>query len=185
MIKGKGVSAGVGFGNTVILKNEKRKIEKTTVEDSNAEMDRLKKAIEEVAKETEEIVNKSTGTEKEIMSAYLMILQDPALTQETENGIKLNTSTFVNSDKIIDNLTITNIQLTYSSGVTSLTANVTNNSNIETPITTITTILKDENKKEICKAKGVVKALGVGETGRINISMSGNFITAYDIEFSK
>ena len=51
-------------------------------------MDRLKKAIEEVTKETEEIVNKSTGTEKEIMSAYLMILQDPALTQETENGIK-------------------------------------------------------------------------------------------------
>ena len=44
---------------------------------------------------------------------------------------------------------------------------------------------KDENKKEICKAKGVVKALGAGETGRINISMSGNFITAYDIEFSK
>ena len=50
MIKGKGVSAGVGFGNTVVLKNEKRKIEKTTVEDSNAEMDRLKKAIEEVTK---------------------------------------------------------------------------------------------------------------------------------------
>lgn len=105
--------------------------------------------------------------------------------KETENGIKLNTSTFVNSDKILDNLTITNIQLTYSSGVTSLTANVTNTSNNEIPITTITTILKDENKKEICKAKGVVKALGVGETGRINISMSGNFITAYDIEFSK
>lgn len=105
--------------------------------------------------------------------------------KETESGIKLNTSTFVNSDKILDNLTITNIQLTYSSGVTSLTANVTNNSNTETPITTITAILKDENKKEICKAKGVVKALGSGETGRINISMSGNFITAYDIEFSK
>lgn len=88
MINGKGVSIGVGFGNTVILKNEERKIEKKTVENSNAEMDRLKKAIEEVTKETEEIVNKTTGTEKEIMSAYLMILQDPALIQETENGIK-------------------------------------------------------------------------------------------------
>lgn len=28
MIKGKGVSVGVGFGNTVILKNEERKIRK-------------------------------------------------------------------------------------------------------------------------------------------------------------
>lgn len=88
MIKGNGVSTGVGFGNVVILKNEERKIEKKTVKDSDAEMDRLKKAIEEVIKETEEIVNKATGTEKEIMSAYLMILQDPALIQETENGIK-------------------------------------------------------------------------------------------------
>ena len=28
MITGKGVSIGVGFGNTIILKNEERKIEK-------------------------------------------------------------------------------------------------------------------------------------------------------------
>ena len=88
MIKGKGVSIGVGFGNIIILKNEERKIETTTVEDSNAEMDRLKEAIEEVTKETKDLVNKASGTEKEIMSAYLMILQDPTLIQETENGIK-------------------------------------------------------------------------------------------------
>jgi len=41
---------------------------------------------------------------------------------------------------------------------------------------------KDEN--EICKVKGVIRALGIGETGKLNISMSGNFITAYDIKFS-
>ena len=101
--------------------------------------------------------------------------------KETENGIKLN----INSDKILDNLTITNIQLTSNSGITSLIANVTNNSNSETPITTITAILVDEKRKEICNVKGVVRALGVGETGKLNISMSGNFITAYNIKFTK
>lgn len=105
--------------------------------------------------------------------------------KETEDGIKINTSALINSDKMLDNLTITNIQLIYNSGITSLTANVTNNSNVETPITTITAILKDEKEQEICKVKGVIRALKIGETGRLNISMSGNFITAYNIEFSK
>lgn len=105
--------------------------------------------------------------------------------KETEDGIKINTSALINSDKMLDNLTITNIQLIYNSGITSLTANVTNNSNVETPITTITAILKDEKEQEICNVKGIIRALKIGETGRLNISMSGNFITAYNIEFSK
>ena len=105
--------------------------------------------------------------------------------KETEDGIKINTSALINSDKMLDNLTITNIQLIYNSGITSLTANVTNNSNVETPITTITAILKDEKEQEICNVKGVIRALKIGEIGRLNISMSGNFITAYNIEFSK
>ena len=32
MIRGKGVSAGIGFGTIVVLKNEERQIEKKTVE---------------------------------------------------------------------------------------------------------------------------------------------------------
>ena len=87
MLKGKGVSNGVGFGNIVILKNEDRVIEKKIVEDSNNEMKRFKEALDKVTKETEEIVNSISGTEQEIMNAYLMIMQDPSLTLETENAI--------------------------------------------------------------------------------------------------
>ena len=36
--------------------------------------------------------------------------------KETEDGIKINTSALINSDKMLDNLTITNIQLIYNSG---------------------------------------------------------------------
>ena len=87
MIRGKGVSTGIGFGTIVVLKNQERQIEKKTVEDPEKEMKRFKEALEQVTKETEEIVNTSSGTEKEIMSAYLMIMQDPTLTTETENAI--------------------------------------------------------------------------------------------------
>ena len=87
MLKGKGVSNGVGFGNIAILKNEDRVIEKKIVENPENEMKRFKEALEEVTKETQEIANSITGTEKEIMDAYLMIMQDPSLTMETENAI--------------------------------------------------------------------------------------------------
>ena len=66
MIKGKGVSVGIGFGNIVILKNEIRKIEKNIVEDSDKELERFHKALEEVINETNQIVEKARGTEKEI-----------------------------------------------------------------------------------------------------------------------
>lgn len=87
MIKGEGISAGIGFGNIVVLKNRKRQIEKKIVEDANTEMKKFRTAIEQVTKETEELVNNISGTEKEIMMAYLMILKDPTLTVETEKAI--------------------------------------------------------------------------------------------------
>ena len=87
MLKGKGVSNGVGFGNIAILKHEDRIIEKKIVENPENEMKRFKEALNEITKETQEIADSITGTEKEIMSAYLMIMQDPSLTMETENAI--------------------------------------------------------------------------------------------------
>lgn len=87
MLKGKGVSAGVGFGNVVVLKNKQREVEKRLVENSERELQRFKDALDKVKEETEEIVRNSSGTSKEIMSAYLMILQDSTLTTETENSI--------------------------------------------------------------------------------------------------
>ena len=50
MIKGKGVSVGIGFGNIVILKNEIRKIEKNIVEDSDKEFgyDTIKSVLNKI-----------------------------------------------------------------------------------------------------------------------------------------
>ena len=88
MIKGKGISKGIGFGNVVVLKNQEIKIQETTVENTEEELERFKKALQEITTETAEIVNNSSGAEKEIMTAYLMIMQDPSLITETEDLIK-------------------------------------------------------------------------------------------------
>ena len=87
MLKGKGVSTGIGFGKIVILKNEEKVIEKRTVENPEAEMQKFKQAFNQVIKETEEMVSELSGTELDIMQAYLMIMQDPSLISETENAI--------------------------------------------------------------------------------------------------
>lgn len=89
MIKGKGVSPGIGFGNIIVLKNEEIKIEKKIVENSEIEIQRFNKAYKTIVKETEEVIKELKGTELEIMQAYLMIMQDPSLIFETEENIKM------------------------------------------------------------------------------------------------
>lgn len=83
MLKGKGVSEGIGLGKAVILKNEEIKPEKIQIKDVQLEKENFYHAVHEVESEIEELINKLTGTEKDIMQAYLMILQDPTLVQET------------------------------------------------------------------------------------------------------
>ncbi len=87
MIKGNGVSTGIGFGTVVVLRKENKQIEKNVVENPGEEMKRFKEALSKVTDETEQIVEKASGTEREIMNAYLMILQDPTLIAETGNAI--------------------------------------------------------------------------------------------------
>ena len=90
MLKGKGVSTGIGFGNIVVLKKVERKIEKKTIESEQVEQElaRVHKALEEVINETEIQMKNMSGTEADIMQAYVMIMQDPSLISETENAIK-------------------------------------------------------------------------------------------------
>lgn len=83
MLKGKGVSEGIGLGKAIILKNEEIKPEKIQIEDVELEKENFYHAVNEVETEIKDLVNKLSGTEKDIMQAYLMILQDPTLVQET------------------------------------------------------------------------------------------------------
>ena len=90
MLKGKGVSSGIGLGNVVVLKKVERNVDKKTIENEQVEheLERLHMALNEVAGETEAQLKNISGTEADIMQAYLMIVQDPTLITETENIIK-------------------------------------------------------------------------------------------------
>lgn len=83
MLVGKGISEGIGLGKAVILKENELKIEKQKIEDISLEKQQIYDAVKEVEGEIEKLIQNIDGTEKEIMQAYLMILQDPSLIQET------------------------------------------------------------------------------------------------------
>lgn len=83
MLVGKGISDGIGLGKAVILKENELKIEKQKIEDISEEKQQIYDAVKEVESEIEKLIQNIDGTEKEIMQAYLMILQDPILIQET------------------------------------------------------------------------------------------------------
>lgn len=83
MLKGNGISDGIGLGKVILLKKEKIKPEKIKIDNVEAEKEIFQKALKAVEEETASLVEKLTGTEKEIMQAYLMILQDPNLVEET------------------------------------------------------------------------------------------------------
>lgn len=83
MLKGKGVSEGIGLGKVVILRNDEIKPEKVQIEDVILEKEKFYDAVSKVQNEIEELIKQISGTEKDIMQAYLMILQDPTLIQET------------------------------------------------------------------------------------------------------
>lgn len=83
MLKGKGISEGIGLGKVVVLENEDIKPEKFRIKDVEKEKEIFYKAVHAVEVDTEELIDKSSGAQKDIMQAYLMILQDPTLVQET------------------------------------------------------------------------------------------------------
>lgn len=100
MLVGKGVSDGIGLGKVVILKENELKIEKLKIEDISAEKQLVYNAIKEVENEIEDLIQNILGTEKEIMQAYLMILQDPNLTEEI---IKIIEQEKCNSSYAVEN----------------------------------------------------------------------------------
>ena len=88
MLKGKGISAGIGIGKALVLKKQEIKIEKNIIENVDKELEKLDVSLNSVIQETEKLKENSTSEQKQILEAYLMILQDETLTEKAKNLIK-------------------------------------------------------------------------------------------------
>ncbi len=104
--------------------------------------------------------------------------------EEIEDGVKINKSTRLNEAKEIDGLTVANIQLTTESGMTTLLADVTNNSGARTEVKSIEITLLSEDGAELTKVTGIINALEAGETTQLNIAMTSDYVNAYDFNIN-
>ena len=105
--------------------------------------------------------------------------------EEIEAGVKINKSTKLNEAKDVNGLLITNIQLTTESGMTTLLADVTNNTGSRTEVQTVNITLLDYDGKELTTVTGIIDGLEVGATTQLNIAMTSDYINAYDFKVTQ
>ena len=112
-------------------------------------------------------------------------LEEESYIEEIEDGVKINKSSKLNEVKEINGLLITNIQLTTKDGMTTLLADVQNNSGVKTDVKTLQITLLNKDGSELTTVTGIVNALEIGETTQLNIAMTSDYVNAYDFRVSE
>ena len=112
-------------------------------------------------------------------------LEEESYIEEIEDGVKINKSSKLNEVKEINGLLITNIQLTTKDGMTTLLADVQNNSGAKTDVKTLQITLLNKDGSELTTVTGIVNGLEIGETTQLNIAMTSDYVNAYDFRVSE
>ena len=102
--------------------------------------------------------------------------------EELGDGIVLNKSRALNETKEIGGFVVSNIQLTTKDGMTTLLADVKNNTGAKTTLKTAEITLLDNNNEEVVTVKGIINEMEAGGTSKLNISMTSNYVNAYDFK---
>lgn len=102
------------------------------------------------------------------------------LVQTLQDGTKLNTSTKILETKKIENLEISNSQLTNKDGKTILLADVKNVGSTTIQMIQLEITLVDRNQNEIEKLDGLLGTIKPGETVQLNIEATEDYSDIYD-----
>lgn len=102
-LNGIAASSGIAIGKAYILENPELSFDKKKVENPQAEIDRLHKALDISKQELEKIrenARKTLGDEHaEVFSAHLLVLSDPEMIKPMEDNITTNN---VNAESALD-----------------------------------------------------------------------------------
>lgn len=106
LYKGIAGSDGVGIGEVVIIKEPELKYERASALTVEKELERFNKAIEELVEKTNamsEEVRKSAGeAEAEILLGHVMIMSDPALSDEVRSLISDGLTAEAAAEQVLD-----------------------------------------------------------------------------------
>ncbi len=92
MMKGIGASPGIAIGKALVIEENEIVIEKKAITDIDAEVKKLKDAVElskaELTAVKEKVAKEVGEEESEIFGAHILVLEDPEFIGEAENKIK-------------------------------------------------------------------------------------------------
>ena len=131
------------------------------------------------------VVNRNKDKEQINNNNETNTLEEESYIEEIEDGVKINKSSKLNEVKEINGLLITNIQLTTKDGMTTLLADVQNNSGVKTDVKTLQITLLNKDGSELTTVTGIVNGLEIGETTQLNIAMTSDYVNAYDFRVSE
>lgn len=114
-------------------------------------------------------------TENTVKEEFVEILED---------GTKVNTSNKLKETKTYEGLEISNIKLTEKDNVTLLLGTVTNKTNTKQGGKTINIKMIDKKGNEIITIVAFVGEIKEGESTKLNVSTTFNFVNAYDLSIS-
>ncbi|MGL5642241.1 MAG: phosphoenolpyruvate--protein phosphotransferase [Paraclostridium sp.] len=92
MNKGTGASPGIALGNALVIEHSELNIEKKSIENVDAEVEKLQTAVEKSKVELEQVKERAKielgEHEAEIFEAHLLVLADPELIDQTISKIR-------------------------------------------------------------------------------------------------
>lgn len=98
----------------------------------------------------------------------------------TEDGTKVNTSEALKSNKVVNKVEFSDIQLSQRSGETLLTATVKNTGSEATELFSVNITLIDDAGQDIVTVGGLVAPMQAGATATFETSMTLDYANAYD-----
>ena len=112
-------------------------------------------------------------------------VQEEEYVQELSDGSKLNKSEELQKTKKVNGLEISNIQLRETGGITTLLADVKNNTNHEIQERNITIEVLDKQGNVITSLNGTIDTVGAGEKVKLNVAVTADVANAYDFRISE
>lgn len=106
--------------------------------------------------------------------------QEKSYSTTLEDATKENNSEKIKETKEVDGLQISNMTITESDNLSKLSADITNNTDKEIPESILDIKLINENGNELKTVSGFIGKIKPGETIPLNISVTFDFVNAYD-----
>lgn len=130
-----------------------------------------------VTRKDKEVVDvQQNPTENKVVEEFVDVLQD---------GTKLNNSETLSKTKKLDGLEISNIQLTYNNGISTLLADVKNTTKSTIDSYELYIVIYDKANNVIAKVPGIIDTIEPGQTAQLNTSVTADYANAYDFSVEK